>query len=89
MISVLDVGVLTPACILGAVLLLKKHPWGYLLATIMIFKGLTMGLAITAMVINQLLAGVSMSVVEVVMFLLLSALMIYMAVRMLRSIQTS
>ncbi|TFH00851.1 MAG: hypothetical protein E4H13_06415 [Calditrichales bacterium] len=67
-IQALDLGVIAPVCILGAVLLLKKHPWGYLLAALMLLKGLTMLIAITAMVLAMVRAGVEVAAFELVFF---------------------
>jgi hypothetical protein len=87
-ISVLDVGVVAPTAILAAVLLSRRSPWGYLLAAVLLVKGFTMGLAVTAMVIGQLLAGVKMSAVEIIMFPVLTLFIIYMTARMLGSLRS-
>src|ERR1044071_3908928 len=44
-----DLSLLMPAMILGAVLLWKRRPWGYLLSAVLLFKGITYGLALVAM----------------------------------------
>lgn len=44
-----DLSLLMPAMILGGVLLFQRRAWGYLLASIILFKGTTYGLALIAM----------------------------------------
>ncbi len=67
-IQAIDLGIIVPAAILTAVLLWQKRPWGYALAAVLVIKGLTMGAALVAMIIGQILAGVKVSAVESVMF---------------------
>jgi hypothetical protein len=67
-IQAVDLGVIVPVSILTAVLLWKNRPWGYTLATVVVVKGLTMGAALVAMIIGQTLAGISISLVEAIMF---------------------
>jgi hypothetical protein len=67
-IQALDLGIIVPVSILTAILLWQKHPWGYALSAVILIKGLTMGAALVAMIIGQILAGVPVSPVEIVMF---------------------
>jgi hypothetical protein len=67
-IQVLDLGLVVPVMFLAGVLLLKKHPLGYLLASVGLIKFTTMGIALVAMIIGQWLAGVPMAPAEVVIF---------------------
>jgi hypothetical protein len=85
-IQVLDLGLLVPLCYLGGVLLLKRLPWGYLLASIVLFKGFTMGTAICAMIIGQLLAGVEVSPVEAIVFPLITVVMVVLTFILLKNI---
>lgn len=64
----MDLGFIVPIAFLSGVLLIKRKPYGYLLSSVIIMKGFTMGAAISAMIIGQYLAGVSISIIEVVMF---------------------
>jgi hypothetical protein len=67
-IQALDLGIIVPASLVTAVLLWKQEPWGYTLASVLLVKALMMGVALIGMMIGQALAGVAMSVVEVVVF---------------------
>lgn len=67
-IQAMDLGFVIPISILSAVLLLRRRPAGLLLSSVMCMKGATMLTSITAMVINQALAGVPMSAAEIVIF---------------------
>jgi hypothetical protein len=67
-IQALDLGIIVPVSVITAVLLWKKEPWGYALSAVVLIKGLTMGAALIAMIIGQILAGVAVSPVEIIMF---------------------
>jgi len=41
---------IVPLAILSGVLLMRRRGWGYLLASVASIKGLTMGIAVSAMV---------------------------------------
>ncbi len=85
-IQALDLGVIAPTAILAGVLLLRRQPWGYLLASVMLIKGLTMGTAVSAMGIGMMLAGAATSPVELGVFLLITLLNAAMALALLRSV---
>lgn len=88
-IQVLDLGLIVPFSVVGAMLLLKRSPYGYLIANIMLFKGISMGTAVSAMTINMLLNGVAVSPVEAVVFPLLNLAIIIMTVILFRNIRPS
>ena len=67
-IQALDLGVNIPVGVLSGILLLKKTPWGYLLASIFMIKGLTMFMAVSAMAVGQKLSGVPIATVELFIF---------------------
>lgn len=73
-IQAMDVSLIAPLAILGGILLLRRHPWGYLLASVAVFKGLTMALTVSAMGINMALAGVPDSVGLLIPFRVLTLL---------------
>jgi hypothetical protein len=52
-----DLAFLMPAIVVGAVLLWQRKPWGYVLGTIVMLKGVTYPLALVAMVVFSLLAN--------------------------------
>jgi hypothetical protein len=85
-IQVLDLGVIVPTAIVAGVLLLKEAPFGYLLSSVILVKGFSMGAAVSAMVLMQMLAGVEMSPVEAAIFPIFTATDIGFAVLMLRSL---
>ncbi len=64
----LDLGIVVPAAILSGILIIKRKPFGYLLSSVIIIKGVTMLTCISAMIINMSLKGVEMSLVEVLVF---------------------
>lgn len=53
-----DLGLILPLAALGAVWLWRRRPWGYVLASYILVKATTMGLALLAMNWFGLLAGV-------------------------------
>lgn len=85
-IQVLDLGIIVPVAVLAGVLLLRRAPLGYLLASIVLIKSLTLGTAVSAMVVGQLLAGVSLGISEIVGFPLLTLIGTGMTVVLLRSV---
>ena len=52
-----DLAFLMPVIVVGAIWLLQRKAWGYILATVVMFKGVTYPLALVAMVIYSLAAG--------------------------------
>lgn len=88
-IQAMDLTLIAPLSILGGVLLLRRSAWGYLLASVAMLKSLTMALAVSAMGINLILAGVPDSLAIVVPFLVLTLLDLIMAVLLLRNIDAA
>lgn len=82
----LDLGFIVPIALLSGVLLIKRKPFGYLLSSVIIMKGFTMGAALTAMIISQYFAGVSMSIIEIVMFPIFSLIIFYCMILLLKNI---
>lgn len=85
-IQALDLGVIVPVAFLAGTLLLRRTPMGYLLASVILMKLLTMGTAVSAMVVGQLLAGIPLSIAEIVAFPLLTLVGIGVTVVLLRNI---
>lgn len=54
-----------PIAVVSGILLLRRAPLGYLLASIVLVKSVTLGTAVSAMVVGQLLAllGIGQTVV--------------------------
>jgi hypothetical protein len=85
-IQAMDLVLIVPLAMLGGILLLKKNPWGYLLSTVFVLKAITMGLAVSAMGINQTLAGSPDSMAVVIPFLVITLINLVIAVLLLKSI---
>lgn len=64
----MDLGIIVPAAFLSGILIIKQKPFGYLLSSVIIIKGVTMLTSITAMIINMALKGVAMNLVEILIF---------------------
>lgn len=75
-IQVMDLGFIIPLSFLSAILLMRRKPVGLLLSSVMCMKGATMLTSLTGMVINQALAGVKMSIAEIVIFPAANALVL-------------
>jgi hypothetical protein len=83
----LDLGFIVPLALLSGLLVIKRKPFGYLLSSVIIMKGFTMGAALTAMIIGQYLAGVSMGIIEIIMFPMFSLLIFYCMILLLKNIK--
>ena len=86
-IQALDLGVIVPTAFITATLLLKKSAWGYTLSSVMLLKILTMGAALIAMIIGQILAGIAIDPVISVIFVLISLTGIIFGIITLRNIR--
>lgn len=69
-----DLGLVLPLTLLGAVWLWQRRPWGYVLASYILVKATTMGLALLAMNWFNLRAGVPIDPIELLGFYSLLAL---------------
>jgi hypothetical protein len=86
-IQAMDRGLIVPLALLSGIQLLRHSAWGYLLASVTLMKGVTLGLGVSAMAINMALKGVADSPVIIVMFLLITALNLLMAGLLLKNVQ--
>ena len=86
-IQALDLGVIVPTSLMTANLLLKNHAWGYAFSSVMLLKILTMGAALIAMIIGQVLAGVKVDPVTSAIFVLISISGIVLGIVTLRKIR--
>lgn len=82
----MDLGFIVPLAFISGVLLIKRNDFGYLMSSVILVKGLTMGAALTAMIIGQAAAGVQMSLVQIIMVPLFSIVIIYCLVLILKNI---
>ncbi len=83
----MDLSLIVPAAVLGGILLLRRNAWGYLLASVMLTKGVTLGLAVSTMSINMARAGVPESLGIMVPFLVITAANLVMAVILLKNVK--
>lgn len=85
-IQAMDLGLIVPLAILSGILLLRRSPWGYLLASVTLLKGVTLGLAVSAMAINMALKGLAESMAIMIPFLIITLLNLLMAVLLLKNV---
>jgi hypothetical protein len=85
-IQVMDLGLLVPLMVLAGVQLLKQRPLGYLLASVALIKFVTLGTALIAMIVGELLAGVAVSSVEAAIFVLMVGASLAMASLLWRNV---
>ena len=86
-IQAMDLGLVLPLAVLGGILLLRRSAWGYLLASVALMKGMTMGIAVSAMGINMALQGVPDSLGILIPFMVITLLNLIMAVILLKNVK--
>jgi hypothetical protein len=86
-IQAMDLGLVVPLAILSGVLLLCQSPWGYLLASVALLKGVTLGLAVSTMSVIMALRGVPESLGIMIPFLVLTLMNVIMAVQLLKNVK--
>lgn len=86
-IQALDLGIVVPVAMIGGLAFTKKQILGYLLVPIITIKGITMLLAIDAMMIGMLNSGVSVDGVELVVFPLFTILFCFNLYFILKSLK--
>lgn len=86
-IQAMDLGLIVPLALLSGALLLRRSPWGYLLASVTFMKGLTMGLGVSAMGINMVLVGTPDSWAILIPFLVITLVNLVMAGVLLKNIR--
>ena len=86
-IQVMDLSIIVPVCILSGILLLRCHPWGYLLASVGLMKFLTMGAAVSLMALNMARVGVPVSIVELTVFPMIALANLFMVTQLLSNIK--
>lgn len=85
-IQTMDLGLILPLAMLSGILLLRRNAWGYLLSSVTLMKGITMGLGVSAMGINMALAGVPESLGILIPFLIITLLNLFMAVLLVKNV---
>jgi len=86
-IQAIDLGLIVPVCILAGILLLRRHAWGYLLASVGLTKFLTLGIAVSLMGLNMARVGVPISPVELGIFLGMALAGVVMTVILLKHVR--
>ncbi len=86
-IQVMDLGVVAPLAVVSGILLWKRKPLGYLLSSVLVVKGASMGLALVAMIVNAWRSGVKSSPVETVLFVVLAGVMLFLCGKTLAAIR--
>ena len=86
-IQAMDLALIVPLCVLAGVLLLRRNALGYLLGSVAVMKFMTMGLALTVMLLNMLRAGVAVSPVELTIFPAIAVANLVLAVILLKNIR--
>lgn len=85
-IQAMDLGIVVPTCILSGILLLRRNPWGYLLASVGMLKFLTLGIAVSLMGFNLWRIGEPISVVELVIFPTIALTNVLLTINLLKNI---
>jgi hypothetical protein len=85
-IQAMDLALIVPLAILSGILLLRRSPWGYLLASVALLKGVTLGLGVSAMAIHMALKGVADSLGIMIPFLIITLMNGIMAALLLRNV---
>jgi hypothetical protein len=85
-IQAMDLALIAPLAILSGVLLLRRSAWGYLLVSVTLLKGITLGLGVSAMAINMTLKGVPDSLGIMIPFLAITLMNLVMAVLLLKHV---
>lgn len=72
-VHVFDLGLVLPAMVIAAVLLLRDRPWGYVLAGMLLVKASTIGLWVAVMIWFSARAGIETPLAYTAFFLALTA----------------
>ena len=86
-IQAMDLALLVPLAVLSGILLLRRSAWGYLLSSVTILKGITLGLGVSAMAVNMALKGAADSLAVMVPFLIITVVSLIMAVLLLKNVE--
>jgi hypothetical protein len=85
-IQAMDLGLIVPLAILSGIQLLRRSRWGYLLASVALLKGVTLGLAVSTMSIIMASRGVPEDLGITIPFLVITLMNIIMAVLLLKNV---
>jgi hypothetical protein len=85
-IQAMDLGIIVPASMVTAILLWQKRPWGYTLVSVLLIKGVLMGVALVAMIIGMVMAHVPVDPIQSACFCLIPIIGSWLTIRMLQSV---
>ncbi len=83
----LDLGFIVPLAFLSAILLLRRNVFGYLLSSIVITKGVVLGVSVTAVITSLIYSGKDPSIVELVMFPSITLISTYLMFIFLKNVK--
>jgi len=83
----MDLAFIVPTAFLAGILLIKRKPFGYLLSSVVTVKGITMLTALTAMVLNEMSAGVEVSPAILILIPALNLIIIYSLFLIMKNIK--
>ncbi|MFW5889432.1 MAG: hypothetical protein ACOCUD_03530 [Bacillota bacterium] len=86
-IQVFDLGFIVPLTFLAAFLLANNNAWGYLLAAILLLKGIALFTAVSAMGLMQLFLDESANIVEISIFFALTLFSFYVIYKFITGIK--
>ncbi len=84
----MDLGIVVPAAFLSGILLIRNRPYGYLLSSVIIIKGITLLLAICGMIVNEALQGLQVNAAEIVIFGLLTIVAIISFIIIFKNVES-
>ena len=85
-VQALDLGLIVPLALFTGVTILKRIPVGYILGSILAIKSVSMGGAISAMILSAWVVEKSLEVIPLVIFLAITIISAYLSFRMYKSI---
>ena len=83
----MDLAFVVPCAFLSGILLIRRNNWGYLLSSVILLKGITMLTALSAMIISMAMHGVTLGLVEVVMFPAFNVVAVFALIVLLKNIR--
>jgi hypothetical protein len=86
-IQALDLAFVVPTAILAGILLFRKKTFGYLLAPIIIIKAAALLMAITAMIVMQMIRGIEVDMVQVGVFLVFDLIIVVCLAMIMKNIK--
>jgi len=88
-VHVIDIAFARPVLIITAILLLKKHHLGYILASISLVFIINLAIALTGMVVMEKIRGISDDISIAVIFVILSVISVLCLILFLRHLKTN